>query len=320
MDALNARRIRNTIVGSSACAALAAASLVAVTPASAATVDVALSPLGNASATLNVGDTITFQNTDAVTRSPLFTSSTGLVCSTGLVVQPGSTQSCVATLPGVFTYTDPARLGLAAGTITVNAAPPASGTPSVAPSISLAPPLGPIDFGSPTTLTGSVVPAVAGTAVDLLGRAAGESTFSTLATTLTTAGGGYVFTVEPRSTTEYRVVTQGGSSASSSPVATVQVRPSVSLKKRFVKHGRAYLTARALSSTSYKGKRLVVQRHNRHGGWTTVKTVRLNAKSTVKFSVRLPKGVSKVRVFMPASEVGPGYTRAASNAVKVKRR
>jgi hypothetical protein len=320
MEVHSIHRIRSAVLAAAVSIAVGAACLVVANPATAATADVALTPTTNASATVNVGDTVIFRNADAIPRQLLFGTSTGLSCGSAVILQPGSTQSCVATIPGVFNYSDPTKPTLLGGTITIN--PAAAGLPAVVPTVTLSPSGATVDFGDPTTLTGVVSPGTAGTVVDILAKALGESTFTTIGTATTLPGGGYSFTVMPTIGTEYRSEVRGAS-AGSAPVASatapVQVRPKITLKKRFVKHGRAYLTAKALSSTSYKGKRIVVQRHKKGGGWKTLKTVRLNAVSSAKFTVRLPKGKSTIRAFMSAAQVGPGYTRATSNSVRAKR-
>jgi hypothetical protein len=71
------------------------------------------------------------------------------------------------------------------------------------------------------------------------------------------------------------------------------------------------------SKRSYAGKAVYMQRRTAARRWRIVKKVRLGSRSTKRFTAPLPRGVSRVRIFVP--RVGPG-TRAGYSRVRTVRR
>ena len=72
-------------------------------------------------ATIAVGDTVQFTNSDTVAHQVTFKSMTGVACTPSpLVIQPTQTGSCTFVSPGTFSYDDPNTKGNTfRGTITV---------------------------------------------------------------------------------------------------------------------------------------------------------------------------------------------------------
>jgi hypothetical protein len=68
---------------------------------------------------------------------------------------------------------------------------------------------------------------------------------------------------------------------------------------------------------SYAGKAVYMQRRTAVGRWRIVKKVRLGSRSTKRFTAPLPRGVSRVRIFVP--KLGPG-TRPGYSRVRMVRR
>jgi hypothetical protein len=68
---------------------------------------------------------------------------------------------------------------------------------------------------------------------------------------------------------------------------------------------------------SYRGKAVYMQRRTAAGRWRIVKKVRLGKRATKRFTAPLPRGVSRVRIFVP--KLGPG-TRAGFSRVRTVRR
>jgi hypothetical protein len=68
---------------------------------------------------------------------------------------------------------------------------------------------------------------------------------------------------------------------------------------------------------SYVRKTVYMQRRTATGRWRIVKKVRLGKRSTKRFTAPLPRGVSRVRIFVP--KVGPG-SRAGYSRVRTVRR
>ena len=176
-----------------------------------------------------------------------------------------------------------------------------------------------VQYGNDITLSGKTVPTTAGTMVDILALATGETTYVKVASVATTNGGTYTVAVTPEIQTSYRAEFQNGTARVVSAVQAVQVRPRVGLVLRTVKGMRAYFTVKVTSSQTYEGNYVLVQRKNSLGRWTTVKRTTLGAFSSDRFSVRIPNGTSRIRTLLPASQAGAGYLSSASRAIAVNR-
>ncbi len=306
-------------------AAVAAGALIAVTvpalvatTASAATQAITITKSGFVpmNLTIKVGDTVSFTNTDTSAHEVLFKATTGFTCTAKpLVVQPEKTQSCTWTVAGSYPYSDPnQRDRNFRGTVTVDPV-----APVVVPTVSLATSASVVKYGVGVTLSGKTVPTTAGTTVDILAMATGETTYSKVASVATTNGGTYTVAVTPEIQTSYRAEFQNGTARVVSTVAAVQVRPRVGLVLRTLKGVRAYFTVKVTSSQTYEGNYVLVQRKNSLGRWTTVTRTTLGAFSSDRFSVRIPNGTSRIRTLLPASQAGAGYLSSASRAIAVSR-
>jgi plastocyanin len=266
--------------------------------------------------TIKTGDTIAFTNSDVAAHEVLFKATTGFTCTAKpLVIQPSKTQSCKWTVDGSYPYSDPnQRDRNFRGTVTVDPVQPA-----VVPTVSLATSAGVVQYGNDITLSGKTVPTTAGTMVDILAMATGETVYVKVASVATTNGGTYTVAVAPEIQTSYRAEFQNGTARVVSAVQAVQVRPRVGLVLRAVKGMRAYFTVKVTSSQTYEGNYVLVQRKNSLGRWTTVKRTTLGAFSSDRFSVRIPNGTSRIRTLLPASQAGTGYLSSASRAIAVNR-
>jgi len=265
---------------------------------------------------IKVGDTITFSNTDTTVHEVLFKATSGFTCTvTPLVIQPDKSQSCTWSTVGTYTYSDPnERDSTFRGTVKVAAA-----TPVVVPTVSLTINEDVVRYGAAIRLSGKVAPTTAGTAVDILAQAFGETTYTKVSSVTSTNGGTFSVDLTPEIATSYRAEYQSGATRVVSPVTSVSVRPAIGLVVRSVQGSRARLTARATSSIDYEGAFVRVQRQNTFGGWTTMKTVTLGAFSSVRFAVRLPNGTTRIRVVMPSSQAGAGYLAGTSRTITLSR-
>jgi len=265
---------------------------------------------------IKVGDTITFSNTDTTVHEVLFKATSGFTCTVApLVIQPDKSQSCTWSAVGTYTYSDPnQRDSTFRGTVKVAAA-----TPVVVPTVSLAVSGDVVRYGAATTLSGKVTPTAAGTAVDILAQAFGETAFTKVSSVVTTNGGTFSVDVTPEIATSYRAEYQSGTTRVVSSVTPVSVRPAVGLVVRSVQGSRARLTTRATSSIDYEGAFVRVQRQNSLGGWTTMRTVTLGAFSSVRFAARTPNGTTRIRVVMPSSQAGDGYLAGTSRTITLSR-
>jgi hypothetical protein len=98
---------------------------------------------------------------------------------------------------------------------------------------------------------------------------------------------------------------------------TIAVRPRIGLG--IVSVARGIFTTRATSDEDYAGRTVLFQRRGSFGQWITLKRVRLGDVETARFQARLPKGVSRVRVYMSPAQAGPGYLAGISPARLVRR-
>jgi plastocyanin len=312
------RWIRRAAVIISGSMIVAAIPALAASPASAATQTITITKSGFVPMNLTIknGDTISFTNADATVHEVLFKATTGFTCTaTPLVVQPTKTQSCTWTVAGSYPYSDPnQRDRNFRGTVTVDVV-----APTVTPAVSLAASAAVVRYGSPTTLSGKVVPNTAGTMVDILEQASGDATFTKVVSVATTNGGTYTTAVTPEIGTNYRAEFQNGATRVVSPVTMVSVRPAVGLVLRSIKGTHATLTVKVTSAMNYAGKYVRVQRKNSLGGWTTLKRATLGTYSAVRVSVSVPRGTSRLRAFLPATQAGAGYLSSTSRTVTLSR-
>ena len=156
-------------------------------------------------------------------------------------------------------------------------------------------------YGTTVTLSGAVWSRQTGVTITIYAQQLGATTFSTLGTALTGAGGAWSFQVKPKIQTSYRASAPDGTSSTS----TVGVRPAVSL--RIITGAR--FSTRVVAGKSFAGKSVQFQRLLPGNRWTTLAKAKLNAKSSAVFSTAsLPKGTSQVRVAMSVNQAGPGVS------------
>ena len=107
---------------------------------------------------------------------------------------------------------------------------------------------------------------------------------------------------------------------STSPAVTVKVAPRIGVG--VVRMVGRYVTfsTKATSALPYAGRSVYIQRKNAFGQWISLKRVVLKSSTiATRSTVRLPKGLSRIRVLMPASQVGPGYVAGSSRTLLIAR-
>ena len=263
---------------------------------------------------VQVGETVTFTNTDASAHQIEFKGA-GVKCpAEPFVLQTGQSGACSFTVAGTFAYSDPNTRGNTfRGSVTVTAPPGQAAAVTLAASKPL------VVYGIRVSLTGKVNPVKGQVAVDLWARPYPETAFAKVATTTTQGDGSYAFSLPPQLRTEYRTQFADGALKAESPVVTVLVRPKVTLAVKSVSGRTAKLRTGVVSTVSYAGKPVLVQRRNSRGGWTTVRTVRLGDFSATTFSVKVPSGTTRWRVYLQASQAGGGYEPSFSPTRRVVR-
>ena len=276
--------------------------------ASAATVTVAINRAGFTPnpARIETGDTITWTNSDTRNRQVI----SRVAGFASPILKPGETFSFTFRQAGRFGYeetlVEPTRRGTAV--VTAAAPPPPAGTITLAASQTT------VVHGGSVALTGELSTGAAGETVEALALRFGVTTAAVaVSTTTTTAGGAFRIAVKPTLRTVYRVRWKDTTSGA----VTIAVRPRIGFG--IVSVSRGLFTAKATSELSYAGRIVLFQRRTRFGEWVTLKRVRLGALSTARFRAKLPRGVSRVRVYMTPTQAGPGYLAGISAARLVRR-
>jgi plastocyanin len=288
--------------------------LAAAPPVSAATVTVAINRAGFTPnpAQIEVGDTVTWTNSD--TRNRQVISRAASFASP--ILKPGETFSFTFKTAGRFSYEEALVEPTRRGTVVVNAASTPPPPPAPAGTITLAASSSIAVFGGSVRLGGELSSGLANETVEVLAVPFGSTTASAgtkVTEAKTTAGGEFAVSVKPTIQTVYRV----RSGQIMSGRVTIRVRPRIGFG--IVSVSRGIFTARAMSSRSYAGRVVFLQRRNGLGQWVSIKRVRLGSASAARFQAKLPRGLSRVRVYMTPAQAGPGYM-AGMSAVRIVRR
>jgi plastocyanin len=284
--------MRRFIVVLAALGALAAAG-----PAGAATktVDINGSGFSPKSVTVTEGDTVTWVNKDNITHQVL--ENRGAFVSP--ILKPGQTFSFTFRAAGTYNYKDELHPKLT-GTVTVKGLPPSLTLAASAPIVT---------FGTKVTLSGVVSNHKAGEQVTIYYQPYPQSNLIQRATLLTADGGTFSFVVEPQILTTYQATWKG---AYATPT-TVQVQPKLSLGRRngWVVH--------VYAGRQFAGRTVQFQRLNTATGkWVTLKRVFLNASSSGRFQLTLPKGLNQLRLAMSVNQAGAGYLGVIGPTIKYR--
>jgi plastocyanin len=285
--------------------AVAGVALVLAAPASTATSTVQIKSTGfvPAAVTVNQNDSVTWTNTD--TKDHQVVANGGSFASA--ILKPGKTYTHAFRAGGTFRYHDGLHPTLK-GTITVRGAPP---------QVTLATSVPVVKFGTQVTLSGTVSNKRTGETVTLTALPFGQTTKQVIATLQTTANGAFSFNVTPQLNTTYQAQWKGSESS-----VAVQVQPVIKLP--FVSHSgwfHFYVTA----GESFAGRSVYLQRFTLLHTWINVRKLQLGQQSGRIMSLKsarsaVPRGRWSIRVYMPASEMPPGYIDAWSGTQPVVKR
>jgi hypothetical protein len=197
---------------------------------------------------------------------------------------------------------------LAAALLVVAAA--ATAAPPQSVKISLSKPN--VVYGGSVTLSGKVSNDKAGETVNVLAEPYPATSFSSLGSVTTTAGGSFSDVVSPTIETSYEAKWK----SATSQAVTVKVRPLISLA--LVQLSTGTFSTKVTAARSFAGKFVLVQRLT-STGVLKLKKVILDAGSSATFRVRLHHGANRLRVVMPTSQAEPGYITGMSEVLKVSR-
>lgn len=168
-------------------------------------------------------------------------------------------------------------------------------------------------YGGSVNLSGKVSSNNAGESVQVMAEAYPATSFSALASSVTTANGGqWTETVTPNVQTSYQAHWKGATSRS----VTVKVRPLVTLT--LVSAANGTFSTKVTAARPFTGKSVNVQRLTSSGA-LIVKKVKLDSNSSATFHVRLHSGGNRLRVVMPSAQAAPGYISGASKVLRVTR-
>jgi plastocyanin len=285
--------------------AVAGVALVLAAPASTATSTVQIKSTGfvPAAVTVNQNDSVTWTNAD--TKDHQVVANGGSFASA--ILKPGKTYTHAFRAGGTFRYHDGLHPTLK-GTVTVRGAPP---------QVTLATSVPVVKFGTQVTLSGTVSNKRTGETVTLTALPFGQTTKQVIATLQTTANGAFSFNVTPQLNTTYQAQWKGSESS-----VAVQVQPVIKLP--FVSHSgwfHFYVTA----GESFAGRSVYLQRFTLLHTWINVRKLQLGQQSGRIMSLKsarsaVPRGRWSIRIYMPASEMPPGYIDAWSGTQPVVKR
>lgn len=262
------------------------------------TVQIRATGFAPATLTVNHGDRVVFRNVDKVDHQVV--SDTGSFASPILHANQAWATAALDTA-GVFRYHDalyPRRLGK----LTVKG--PA---PSVTAGLSA--PI--VVYGSPITISGAVNSGAANESVELTQQPWGQPSPTQLAIVKTGVGGTYSFIVTPSMYTTYLATWKNVASGS----LVAQVAPKV----RLLPGGNGFMKALVTAPTSMWHKHVALQRLSQFGQWVNVANLTLGELNGRLFQPKtyLPKGTSKIRVFLSINQAGNGLLAAHSGTQTV---
>ena len=173
-----------------------------------------------------------------------------------------------------------------------------------------------VKFGTQVTLSGTVSNKRTGETVTLTALPFGQTTKQVIATLQTIANGAFSFNVTPQVNTTYQAQWKGSESS-----VAVQVQPTIKLP--FVSHSgwfHFYVTA----GESFAGRSVYLQRFTLSHTWINVRKLQLGQQSGRIMSLKsarsaVPRGRWSIRIYMPASEMPPGYIDSWSGTQPVVR-
>jgi plastocyanin len=281
--------------------ATVAAALALTATAGAATISVQIKSTGfsPSNIAINHDDQVTWKNTDKVDHQ--------VVADDGSFASPilhaGQSYTATFTRAGTFRYHD-SYAAKHTGRISVKGPPPSV-------TLALSPPI--VDYGAVVTLSGAISTGAANQSVEIDAQPFGQASPIQLVVLKTGSGGTFSYTVTPSRYTTY--VARWNNTASGTVL--VQVAP----KLRLLAGAKGYMKAVLSSPTSMAGRHVSLQRLSAFGQWVNLANLTLGAQNGKLFkpAAYLPKGVSRIRVFLSVNQAGNGLLAAHSGTQTVRR-
>jgi len=274
-------------------------------PAASATTNVQIRRAGfvPATVTINQNDAVAWKNTDTIDHQVV--ANGGQFASP--ILDPGESYAFTFRNSGTFRYHDGLHPSLR-GTVTVRGAPP---------QITLATSAPVVKFGGQVTLTGTVNNNRAGQTVTIVQLPAGQTTKQVIATLQTTTNGAFSFAVTPQLNTTYQAQWRTAENS-----VIVQVQPMIKLP--FVSR-TGYFHFYVTAGQSFAGRFVYLQRFTLARTWINVRKLQLGQKSGRIMGMRfvrsvIPRGRWSIRIYMPATEMPPGYIDSWSGTQPIVKR
>ena len=255
------------------------------------------------SVTINQNDSVTWKNVD--------TSDHQVVANGGQFASPilKKNQGYTFTFRsgGTYRYHDGLHPTMRA-TVVVRGAPPQVTLATNAPVVKA---------GGAVTLSGEINSKRAGQPVTIVQLPYGQTTKQVIATLQTGANGVFSFNVAPQVNTQYQAQWRGAESS-----VTVQVQPMIKLP--FVSKS-GYFHFYVTAAQSFAGRWVYLQRFTLGHTWVNLRKLQLGQKSGRIVGIRavrkmVPRGRWSIRVYMPATEMPPGFVDSWSGTQPVVRR
>jgi plastocyanin len=263
--------------------------------AAAATRTVQITRTGFTPSTLSLahGDTVTWRNADTVEHQVV--ANGGSFASP--ILKPGASYSFTFTRAGTFGYHDALKPSLK-GTIRVSGPPP---------SMTLAASIPIVFYGTGITLGGTVSSGRSGESVTVYGQEYGQPSPVQLATVVTGTGGSFGYATTPHLYTTYYARWKSAQSGN----VVVQVAPRI----QFIGPKNGYYKVQVTAAHAFAGRVVYLQRLSPLGQWVSIRKLVLGQLSGKLFTIprgQIPRGYSRLRIFMTINQAGVGYLSSYS--------
>ena len=260
-------------------------------------VDIRAAGFSPSTVTIATLDEVRWTNRDTVNHQVV--SDTGAFASP--ILRPGQSYRFTFRASGTYRYRDalePAERG------TVRVTGPA-------PSVSLAASTGIDTYGTQITLSGQISNGRAGERVEIFSKPYPGTSFVKLAEVLTQQGGAWSYPTTPEILTSYQAHWRNNTSTE----VSVAVRPRISFGRR-----SGFFVVTVNGQRSFANRFVYLQRLSRFGQWVNVRKVTIGSQSSRRFKQLMPRGTSRLRIFMTVNQAGAGYLGGMSGVLVFRRR
>lgn len=278
--------------------AAAVFALTFVPQAFAATKQVDIRPGGFSPGTVTIAtlDSVRWTNRDTVNHQVV--SDTGAFASQ--ILRPNQSFTFTFRASGTYRYRD-ALEPAERGTVKVTGPPP---------SVSLASSTGIDTYGTQITLSGQVSNGRAGERVEIFSKPYPGTSFVKLAEVLTVQNGAWSYPTTPEILTSYQAHWRNNTSTE----VSVAVRPRISFGRR-----SGFFVVTVKGQRSFANRVVYLQRLSRFGQWVNIRKVTLGSQSSRRFKQLMPRGTSRLRIFMTVNQAGVGYLGGMSGVLVFRR-